>query len=134
MGPPNDDGIKTRVGFVLRLELDSAVAAVATTAFGCADATFRHGGVPRGRGLLPLGVGGVPVLHGRGSSHEQSPHPIGEPLARCVGGGVVGGDGDVVVDGDDGAGQLDGLLAGAAVRDVRSVDWVGPYSGSVVRS
>ena len=54
------------------------------------------------------------------SAVQQPAHPIGQLIAVCRLGDVVGGAGLLVVVGDDGAHELGGVPAGAAAQDVHT--------------
>jgi hypothetical protein len=82
-----------------------------------------HGGRVLLDGVAPFGVGGAPVLDRAVSSTEEAGHPVRQELAGRGGGDAVGGDGDVVVGGDDGPRQAAGLLADAAMQK-RADQWI----------
>ena len=90
-----------------------------------------HGGRVLLDGVAPFGVGGAPVLDRAVSSTEEAGHPVRQELAGRGGGDAVGGDGDVVVGGDDGPRQAAGLLADAAMQNVRISGFGWPVFGFV---
>ena len=106
---------------------DSAVTVIVSAAIGHSGAFARagvgHGGRVLLDGVAPFGVGGALVLDRAVSSTEEAGHPVRQELAGRGGGDAVGGDGDVVVGGDDGPRQAAGLLADAAMQK-RADQWI----------
>jgi hypothetical protein len=65
----------------------------------------RHGSGHFVRGFLPLGVRGAPVLILCFLLSEQASDPLGQELVWRVLGDLMRGDGNVVMNGDDGPGE-----------------------------